>query len=120
MKTIKNIEAQEAYYRETIASVYQSILDGKIIASVVSVSRSGMSRRIKFLRVDNDRLENVTEYIGVLSGHIKAGDKKQGNFWVCEKGLKINGCGMDMVFATLYYSLDSKDTSAWHQKWQVV
>lgn len=82
-------------------TIIDTIQQGEVYARVVSVSKSGMSRRILFYRVNNDRIENITEEIGLLSGELKAMATKQRGKYVSESGLWVSGCGMDMIFYIL-------------------
>lgn len=66
---------------------------------VKSVSRSGMSRRIKFYTIskperadEKTRLVFLTGYMAHVLGY-KMGD---------DGCINVSGCGMDMVFATVY------------------
>ena len=65
--------------------------DNTVYATVTRVSSSGMSRRIKFYTIKNDELYYLTYNIGVLLGENVNND-----------GLLAKGCGMDMIFDTLY------------------
>lgn len=61
-------------------------------ATVTSVSRSGMSRYIKIYVVDAYKeIRNITYHIAVLLGEPYN-----------DKGVRINGVGMDMIFHSLY------------------
>ena len=67
-------------------------LQGKhLYCRVVSVSKSGMSRRLEFSVVQNDQIVNVTLQIATITGLP----------YDYTKGLKIDGCGMDMRFACI-------------------
>lgn len=58
---------------------------------VVSVSRSGMSRRIRFFAGSAGDTHDLTYEFAQLTG------------WALnDRGLLVNGCGMDMVFHTVY------------------
>ena len=67
-------------------------LDNEIIASVKNVSSTGMSRNIAFGFITRKRLFNFTYHISVIK-EIKINDNHS---------IRVAGCGMDMVFATLY------------------
>lgn len=60
----------------------------EVAACVKSVSKSGMSRRIELYA---DGYNRIGYYIAVLLDYPYDADK----------GLKVDGCGMDMVFHTL-------------------
>jgi len=58
---------------------------------VVSVSRSGMSRRIRFYAGSAGDTHDLTYEFAKLTG------------WsLDDRGLLVQGCGMDMVFHTVY------------------
>lgn len=75
----------------------------KIIATIKSVSRSGMSRTISFYFIDDNTLYNCTYIIAEVVGYKQ---DKYGH-------LKVNGCGMDMIFSVLSnfnYAMAKRDT----------
>lgn len=59
--------------------------NSKVYCSVISVAKSGMSRRIKFYVIYNNRIINITRLMQILRGQ-KTSDN----------GMRIDGCGMDM------------------------
>ena len=62
-------------------------------ATVTSVARSGMSRHIKYYVIDaNKELINITYFIAVLLNEP----------YNDNKGVRVQGVGMDMIFNTLY------------------
>jgi len=69
----------------------------RILAVVESVSKSGMSRRIKFYCVIDNDTAWLTPWIAKLLGYSYD-----------QNGLVVKGCGMDMVFhvlSTLNYKM---------------
>jgi hypothetical protein len=74
----------------------EAIRENRMICSIGSVSRSGMSRTIKFLEMHKGEsrygLLNFYQFFDAL-GYSKA--KRDGYF-------TIGGCGMDMIFHTNY------------------
>lgn len=80
----------KAEQEEAMAYLHKVLKPGDTVICVLrSRSRSGMSRRIDFYTQD---LEYLTHNIAVLGGYPRPD---------C-KGLKVNGCGMDMGFNTVY------------------
>ena len=75
---------------------------GKQIAvNIVSVSRSGMSRTMKFY---TEGFQDITEEIAIITGNRY---NEQSNT------LSVSGCGMDMVFSVLSnlnYAMAKYDT----------
>lgn len=67
-------------------------LDNEIIASIKNISSSGMSRNIAFGFITEKRLFNFTYHISVIK-EISMNDNNS---------IRVGGCGMDMIFATLY------------------
>ena len=67
---------------------------GDTVYGVVrSVSRSGMSRRIDFYCIEDGELRWLTPFIGDLCGYSHSYERS---------GLRVDGCGMDMIFAVVY------------------
>lgn len=63
----------------------------KIYATVVSVSRTGMSRKIRFYQVQDGCIRSITEELAKLTGF------KLDKGW----SLDVKGCGMDMIWHVL-------------------
>lgn len=72
---------------------YNITPETKVYARVESVARSGMSRTISFYMIEDGELWNITGAIGEVTGHSR--DRYT-------DGLRVRGCGMDMVWHTLY------------------
>lgn len=72
----------------------QAIRDGRVIVSIVSVSKSGMSRKMKFLAfekgIERGYYRQFNSMFEVLGWKIK------------DYCLNVSGCGMDMVFHVNY------------------
>jgi hypothetical protein len=68
-----------------------------VYGQVTQVSRTGMNRHIKLFTVVDNELVNITWYASLVMEGKYAGDNKYG-----ERVLKVPGCGMDMVFHTIY------------------
>jgi len=91
--------------------IIKLIMDGKVYAQVQHVSRSGMSRKIAFYYVNKDkRIINISEDIHGLNW-----------YWKYEYPcITVGGCWMDMIFATLYYSLPYKQRSKRNQRYTML
>ncbi len=77
----------------------QQFRNKEIAAVIKSVSSSGMSRRIEFYA---DGYNRIGYSLAVL-----------GNYSYNDKGLRVDGCGMDMIFSVLSkfnYFAAQKDT----------
>ena len=72
---------------------YNITPETQVYARVESVARSGMFRTISFYMIEGGELWNITGAIGEVTGHSR--DRRTG-------GLRVRGCGMDMVWHTLY------------------
>ena len=76
----------------------KAVKENRIICSIKSVSKSGMSRNIKFVELaksdtsDKHQLYNFYQFFDVL-GYSKVKDSDY---------FRIGGCGMDMIFHTNY------------------
>ena len=104
---------EESQYRETskdyilqeLTKIKNALLKGRFYAGVVSVSRSGMSRKIKLAYVYKNELRTIRDpQILKLAG-------------VSPKG-NISGCGMDMLFHaqyTLFHNLHTNYKKANYQ-----
>ena len=79
----------------------KAIKDGRMLCSIGSVSKSGMSRTIKFVEIAKSKpsnkfyMYNFYQLFDVL-GYQKIKDSDY---------FRINGCGMDMVFNTNYNNI---------------
>lgn len=81
----------------------------RLIASVVHVSKSGMSRRIAFGLIHNNELLNITYYIAQLTGWKMKDD-----------GVVVKGCGMDMIFHTLDTAAHKLGVKDFHQRYRMI
>lgn len=81
--------------RETLKKYIKP--SSKIIIFITSVSRSGMTRRMKVYTKD---LSNITYLVGKLI-----------DWSVNDEGIKVGGCGMDMAFHLA-------DTITWGMGWK--
>lgn len=119
LKKIKEPTWQE----KNALTVYKKLIDGKIYAQIASVSKSGMSRRILFFYADGDIIRRATAEIAWLCGDVKVGEIKQGQKYLIEDGLRVGGCGMDMVFYTLSRCVphdNKKDEKRWGQRYSTL
>jgi hypothetical protein len=116
-KAIKNhiIAACEAknlpaYWVELVLEIYDAQMtaakkhsSAKIIATIASVSASGMSRKIKFGFVrKTGEFVDITRIFAELYGA-----KVRSSY----SGFQVNGCGMDMIFHVLdsiFYTITPK------------
>lgn len=62
-----------------------------VVASVVSVSRSGMSRKIKFAFAAGSEILNFNHILELVGYKLNT-----------DGSITKKGCGMDMIFDTLY------------------
>ena len=99
--------------KEHIKYTYNAIIKGNIIADIVSVSKSGMNRKIKFYYIRKNRIIRATDAIALL---LNKGYKPINN----EEGLKVSGCGMDMIMHALYNCLPYNKARKWSQNYKLL
>lgn len=119
-KTPEEIQARKDHIDKDMKSVLKTIKQGKVYAQVISVSNSGMSRRILFFRVKHNAIERITPQIAWLSGNVTPGQYTQGKKLLIEDGLQVGGCGMDMIFHTLYSCMPYSQAKNWSQNYQTL
>ena len=68
-----------------------------IYGNVKSVSSSGMSRKIAFYMVKDNKIINITYHVSMILDEKKPSKNKY-NQWV----INVRGAGMDMVFHCIY------------------
>lgn len=84
-------EGKAALYNQGKDSLLDTLKEGDTVYGIVrSVARSGMSRRIDFYKLTNEGPLYLTGRFAQVLGT----DDYDG-------GLRVNGCGMDMIFATV-------------------
>lgn len=92
MKTSKIEKEQKR--KEAIEYLRSILTPGTTVyTSYLSVSNSGMSRKISCYVVNNGRIQNISGYVGNAIDYRR--DDKTG-------ALKVGGCGMDMGFHVVY------------------
>jgi hypothetical protein len=114
-KIKSNIEANKELYSAIIKQYsvdtfmddckryISAIKQGRIICNIESVSRSGMSRNIKFLECAKTR--SGFRYLQFWSFFKALGfteTPSRNNGWGRSETFRIHGCGMDMIFHTNY------------------
>ena len=119
-KTPEEIQKQKEQIDKEMKSVLQTIKQGKIYAKVNSVSRSGMSRKISFYRVEKGEIKDVTTQVAWLSGHATPGKLSERGKYFIDEGLRVSGCGMDMIFNTLYNCMPYSQSKKWSQRYKTL
>lgn len=117
-ETPEEINYRKKQIDEQMAEALRYIKAGKIYADIKSVSRSGMSRRITFYYVKNSAIVRATPQIAWLCGEVMPGKYDQGGKELIEYGLNVAGCGMDMIFNTLYRCMPYNQAKNWSQRYQ--
>ena len=107
---IKKIEKMVKDYNNEYYTVDQFISDakryikaikeGRIIVDIVSVSSSGMSRKMKFLECAKNKNSNTYRYLNFY-GLFSCLGFSFGN----RDNFQVSGCGMGMVFYTNYSNI---------------
>jgi hypothetical protein len=89
-------------------SSYVALGFKRVYANVTHVSKSGMSRRIKFYLIADNSLLNVTRHVARLIGAPQN-----------DAGLRMDGCGMNMAFAAIDHCMSALGVEDWHKKYHV-
>ena len=76
----------------------KAIKERRVICSIGSVSRSGMSRTIKLIAPEKSKHDRGYYYLNFFAFMRVLGYTPAGNTHY----FRINGCGMDMIFDTNY------------------
>ena len=91
-----NYSMEEATFIDHALRYIKAIKEGRMLCSIGSVSKSGMSRTIKFLELSKGEskhfLYNFYQFFDAL-GYTKIKDSDY---------FRIGGCGMDMIWHTNY------------------
>jgi hypothetical protein len=99
-EVLKAIKLNEYYSDEQFLSDanqwIKSIEQNRVICSVVSVSKSGMSRKLKFLSFEPNK-DSERGYYRQYNTMLKTLGYKLKDY-----SITVNGCGMDMIFNTNY------------------
>jgi len=84
----------EQLYKEQCRNELLSLVkpNDKIYVNVVSVSSSGMSRKMSFHIIKDNELRSISYLVSVVAGY-----NTDNNY-----NLKVSGCGMDMGFSVVY------------------
>ena len=89
---MRNAETLQAL--KQLKNIMQKTKNKRVYATVLHVSNTGMSRVIKFIVITRSgNVFNINDLIHRITGY-----KHDNNYY----GLRVYGCGMDMVFNTLY------------------
>lgn len=73
------------------------IKDGETIYStILSVASNGMSRKIQFFIIHENRIKNISHHIATLKS---GGARHSRNDWGC---VTVSGCGMDMAYYIIH------------------
>ena len=87
--TEKDLNKLTQWNVEELTRIKNALLRGRFYCGVDSVSKSGMSRKIRLAYIYKNKLRKITDpYILKLAG--------------CDKNGRISGCGMDMLFKAQY------------------
>ena len=89
MKTTKE---EKIELLKEIKRINKEMVNNEIIVTITSVSSSGMSRTANFYYLSkNGYIYNMNYKISKILG-----------YQMTNKGLRIRGCGLDVIFNTLY------------------
>lgn len=79
----------------------KAIKEERVICSIVSVSKSGMSRQMKFFECKKGKGTNRHHYLNFYSMFKSLGESMNRD----NGCIRVHGCGMDMVFHTNYTTI---------------
>ena len=104
--TDKDLNRLTEWTAKDLTQIKNALLNGRFYCGVDSVSKSGMSRKIRLAYIYRNKLRRITNpFILNLAG--------------CDKNGRISGCGMDMLFHaqyTLFQNLHRSYKEAHYQK----
>lgn len=87
----KQFPTTKESFADNVYRYIKATKQNRLICNIDTVSKSGMSRTMKFVEMNkNGYLLNYYDMLKVLGFNFK------------DDYMKISGCGMDMVFATHY------------------
>lgn len=93
-KNLKKFDIEESIFINQAERYISAITDGRMCCVINSVSKSGMSRTMKFIECSkSDTRYHFMQFYALF---------KVLGFSNKEDYFRINGCGMDMVFHTNY------------------
>ena len=99
------LATRTTYYYNELTRIKKALLNGRFYAGVMSVSSSGMKRKIKLAYTYKNKLHTISdEKILDLAG--------------CDKDGRISGCGMDMLFHSQYTLFNKLHRSYKEAKYQ--
>lgn len=88
-KTLRKLDINEDIFFSQAERYINAIRENRMCCIITSVSKSGMSRNMKFIEFNNGYMTFYVLFKGL--GY----SNKEDSF-------RVNGCGMDMVFHTNY------------------
>jgi hypothetical protein len=99
-KSIKKVSlfSNDDFYENAVRYI-NAVRENRIICAIGSVSRSGMSRTIKFMESSHNKETNRTNWYNFQSFFKAIGYKNSKSDY---SYFTVNGCGMDMIFHTNY------------------
>lgn len=81
--------------------IHEKLRDGEVYIQIVSVSKSGLSRKMKFYIISEGEIVNITREIKTLY-KINNIDEYDRKYNTCDnKPLLVKGVGMNMCFAVI-------------------
>jgi hypothetical protein len=90
MKTVKECKTSLENFK-WVTDILARQTEPTVYGKVTHVSRSGMMRYIDFYVAEGGNIHNINGLINAATGY-----KSTAN------GVKVEGCGMDMIFAVIY------------------
>lgn len=95
-----------------LRAIKRALKQNKIYANVISVAKSGMSRRVKFYMVFNGCIVDITSELEAIGEckNIKELDLSKIDYH--DKGTLLRGCGLDVIGYHLYCCAKKFDKNA--------
>lgn len=95
-----------------LRAIKKALKQNKVYANIVSVAKSGMSRRVKFYIVYDGNIVEITNELEAIIDCKNIKELDLENITYHDRGTIIRGCGMDVVGFHLYCCARKFDKNA--------
>lgn len=101
-----------------LRAIKRALKQNKVYANIVSVAKSGMSRRVKFYMVFEGNIVEITHELEAIRDCENIKELDLSNIEYNDKGTTLKGCGMDVVGFHLFrcsqkFDKNARFTSRW-------
>lgn len=106
-----------------VEAIKEALLKSRVCANVVSVSKSGMSRKVKFYIARDNRIIDVTHHLRVMHDcntiNTEEVEKILENTSWNREPIVLKGCGMDLIGYYLFnitknFESEEAKTAGWY------